>query len=393
MDTDTPAVPTTDPAVFDRVRAALDASGPLAAIDRLCDELKQAEDFQNLFYARLMRKRVELGVPPFPTGPSSELPGNTHEAYEEAIRTAGREVGHIYLSRGDIPKAWAFFRMLGEPEPVMEALRTFTPGPDDDPYPVVEVAWQHGVLPEKGFDLVLDRNGVCSAITMVHSSDLTQNPPLRDYCVKRLVRALYDQLLERLKNDLQSHGIEPSAGTTVGGIVAAHPVLFVEDVYHIDTSHLSSVVQMALQLSPGPELDLARELAEYGSKLSPSLRGDNDPPFEDTYADYKVYLNIVAGVDVEGGLAHFKRKAERGAEDGYSFPAEVLVNLYLKADRLSDALTTAKRFLGSSNERELSCPGVTELARRAGDYAALAAAAKGKADPVTYLAGLIAART
>src|SRR5205807_1983800 len=165
MNTDTP--PALDPAVFDRVRAALDSSGPLAAIDRLCDELKQAGDYQNLFYARLMRKRVELGVPPFPTGPSTELPGNTHEAYEETIRTAGREIGQIYLARGDIPKAWAFFRMLGEPDPVKDALRTYAPGPDDDPYPVIEVAWQHGLLPEKGFDLVLDRNGVCSAITMV----------------------------------------------------------------------------------------------------------------------------------------------------------------------------------------------------------------------------------
>jgi len=391
MNTDT--APPLDPEVFDRVRAALESSGPFAAIDRLCEELKAAGDYQNLFYARLMRKRVELGVPPFPTGPSTELPANTHDAYEEAIRTAGREVGNIYLGRGEIAKAWAFFRMLGEPDPVKEALRTYTPGPDDDTYPVVEVAWQHGVLPEKGFDLVLDRNGVCSAITMVHSSDLSQNTTLREYCIRRLVRALYDQLLERLRNDLQSRGIEPPAGVTVGSIVAGHPELFAEDVYHIDTSHLSSVVQMALQLSPGPELDLARELAAYGSKLSAAFRGDNDPPFEDTYADYKLYLDTIAGVNVAEGLAHFQRKAERGAEDGYAFPAEVLVNLYLKADRLPDALATARRFLASANERELSCPGVTELARRAGDYAALADVAKGKADPVLYLAGLIAGRT
>ena len=45
------------------------------------------------------------------------------------------------------------------------ALRNYTPGPDDDTYPVVEVAWQQAVYPEKGFDLILDRNGVCSAIT------------------------------------------------------------------------------------------------------------------------------------------------------------------------------------------------------------------------------------
>lgn len=100
----------------------------------------------------------------------------------------------------------------------------------------------------------------------------------------------------------------------------------------------------------------------------------------------------MAGTDVDAGLEYFREKAERAAEEGYSYPAEVLVNLYLRADRLPEALTTAKRYLASSNERELSCPGVTELARRAGDYAGLADAARCKSDPVNYLAGLIAAR-
>src|SRR5688500_12867742 len=130
MDTEAPPAPTLDPAAFDRVRSALESAGPLEAIDRLCDELRRAEDFQNLFYAILMRKRVELGAPPFPTGPSAELPPQTHDAYEEAIRRAGREVGQLYLDRGDIPRAWAYFRMLGEPGPVKEALAGYAPGPD-----------------------------------------------------------------------------------------------------------------------------------------------------------------------------------------------------------------------------------------------------------------------
>jgi hypothetical protein len=96
--------------------------------------------------------------------------------------------------------------MLGEPEPVQEALTKYQPGPEDDTYPVVEVAWQYAVLPEKGFDIILDRHGVCSAITMVHSADLTHNPPLREYCIRRLVRALHEQLSERLRADLEARG-------------------------------------------------------------------------------------------------------------------------------------------------------------------------------------------
>ncbi|HVK18384.1 MAG TPA: hypothetical protein VM533_15720 [Fimbriiglobus sp.] len=385
--TDAPPAPTLDPAAFDRLRAVLDSAGPLAAIDALCDELRAAGDLPNLFYARLMRKRVELGAPPFPTGPSADMPPETHDAYETAIRDAGREVGGLFLDRGDIPRAWMYFRMLGEPEPIKQALARYNPGPEDDTYPVVEVAWQQGVLPEKGFDVILDRHGVCSAITMVHSADLNQNPALREYCVKRLVRALHDQLVERLRNDLRSRGLDAS-GDTVPELLRDE--LLGEDLYHIDVSHLSSVVQMALHLPPGPELDLARGLCAYGAKLSPGLRGDNDPPFDETYADYQVYLDVLAGHNVEAGLAQFRAKTERFAAEGYQFPAEVLVNLLLKVDRLPEALEVARQYLADADERQLSCPGVTELARRTKDYATLAEAAKGKADPVNYLAGLIA---
>jgi hypothetical protein len=382
--------PAPDPALLDRLQSTLDAGGALAAVDALCSELEAAGDFQNLFYARLMRKRVELGASPFPTGPASELPDNLHEAYENAIRQAGREVGGRYLECNDIPRAWPFFRMLGEPDPVRAAIAAYRPGPDDDTYPVVEIAWQHGVYPEKGFDLVLDRNGVCSAITMVHSSDLSQNESLRTYCVQQLVRALHAQLVERLRTDLESRGVTVPADATVESMIAGREELFADDGYHIDTSHLSAVVQLALHLPRCPELELARELALYGSQLAPGLRGDNDPPFEGTYADYRVYLEVLAGKDLESGLAHFRRKAEQGMADGYQFPAEVLINLLLKAGRPEEALEVASQYLRGCDERQLSCPGLTELARQNKDYGKLIEVARDRADPVMFVAGLIA---
>lgn len=384
--------PTLSPAAFDRLRAALEADGPLAAVDKLCDELRAAEDFQALFYALLMRKRVELGVSPFPHGAAAELPAETHEAYEDAIRHAGRSVGKIYLDRGEIAKAWVLFRMLGEPGPVKEAIENWNPGPDADTYPIVEVAWQGGVLPQKGFDIILDRHGVCSAITMVHSADLSSNPTLREYCIRRLVQALYDQLKERLTNDLIGRELPTEA--TVAEMVAKHPELFGEDVYHIDVSHLSSVVQLAMTLDSGPELALAHELCLYGEKLSPTFRGESDPPFQDTYSDYKIYLDVLRGVNVEAGIAHFRAKADAGVDpDGDPNPsAEVLVNLLLKIGRTPEALAVAKQYLSRFSDGQMTCPSVTELARRAKDYESLAEAAKTRADAVTFLAGLIAGR-
>ena len=384
--------PTIDPALFDRARAALAAEGPLKAIDALIAELLKAENFQAVFYAMLMRKRVELGVSPFPTGPSSELPDDSHEAYENAIRDAGRTVGGLYLDRRDYAKAWGFYRMLGEQERMYAALDTYEPGPEDDTYGIVEIAWQHGVHPQKGFDILLGRSGVCSAITMVGSADFSKNPELREYCVKKLVRALHDQLKDRLRGELAARHIELPADATLPQMIAGAPDLFGDDMYHIDVSHLSSVVQLAAHLPKCEELDLAGELCEYGKQLAPNLRGDMPAPFDGGYTDYAKYLDILAGRNVGDNLQHFRAKIEVGVAEGDTFPAEVLVNLLLRIDRSPEALAVAKQYLGDPELRDLSCPTVSELARRAGDFATMAEVAKGGADPVNYLAGLIAMR-
>src|SRR5207248_3485939 len=105
------------------------------------------------------------------------------------------------------------------------------------------------------------------------------------------------------------------ANATVGGIVAGHPELFDEGAYHIDTSHLSSVVQFSLELDACPERKLARELCAYGEKLSDNFKFASDPPFERTYADYKILLDVLDDHNVEAGLKHFRDKIDPAAAD------------------------------------------------------------------------------
>src|SRR5438876_384896 len=125
----------------------LETAGTTAAVESLIAALRHDADFHSLFYALLMKARVALGVSPFPMGPSADLPANTHEAYEEAIRGAAREVGALHLAKNDLPRAWGFYRLIGEPQPVKEALERIQPGPDDDIYPLLDIAWHQRVHP------------------------------------------------------------------------------------------------------------------------------------------------------------------------------------------------------------------------------------------------------
>ena len=180
-----------DPAVFDELEHTLAAEGPEAAVRRLCDRLREQKDYHALFYALLMQKRHELGVSPVPTGPSKDLPPAVHAPYEEAIRQAGRLVGGLYLQDGQMSQAWAYYRMIGETEPMKAALEAHQPAEGEDLQPLVQIAFYEGVHPRKGFDWIIERFGICSAITNIGGQDLPHSTEDRQYCLRRLVRALH----------------------------------------------------------------------------------------------------------------------------------------------------------------------------------------------------------
>lgn len=389
MSTDAP--PAIDSALYDELRAELKKSGPAKAIDALGQTLREQREYGKLFYAMLMKKRFEMGVSPIPTGGAGEMTPKQQEEYEGAVREACRTVGRLYLEAGNLPAAFEYLRMIGEPAAVAEALETFSPGEEVDVQPVIEIAFHHGLNPKRGFDLVLDRYGICSAITFLSGGfSNAHTTEVRDHCIGRLVRSLHEQLFERLKAAVeQQQGFAPSA-KSISELIEGRDWLFADDAYYTDISHLSSVVQMAVDLTNDADLRLARELCAYGKRLSSTLQYQGHAPFDNTYVDVDRYLGVLLGEDVEAGLEHFRAKITADPDGPDALSASVLVKLLVRLDRPADALKIAQEFLALEDERSLPCPGPFELATKLGDYEAFAATAKARHDPVHFLAGLIA---
>jgi hypothetical protein len=380
-----------DSAIFDELQRTLAAEGPDAAARRLCDRLRENKDYTSLFYALLLKKRQQLGISPIPTGPAADLPESTHDEYEEAIRQAGRQVGELYLQEGLLAQAWLYYRMLNEPEPVRRALDAYEPKEDEDMQTLVQIAFYEGVHPRKGFDWLLHRFGLCNAITTLSSQELPHPPEVRQYCIQSLVRALYAELRERLVAEIERHEDKPPAEENIRQLLAGRDWLFSDDSYHIDLSHLSSVMQMSMHLLPCHELEMARELCDYGQRLSGRFVSPGDPPFEDQYRAIGSYLAILAGDNVEEGLNYFRQQAEQAdPETVGTYPAQVLVNLLLRLNRPAEALAVARKYLASADNRQLSCPSIVELCQKVGDYRTLADVAREQGDPVHFLAGLLA---
>jgi len=376
--------------LFDHLRERLSSAGPAAAIDQLCASLREAGDYAKLFYALLLKKRVEMGVSPIPTSSAMEMSAQQQEEYENAIRSACREVAGLFIQSGNIPAAYGYLRMIGEIGPIRDAIEKHQPGEDEDVQGLIDVAFNQGVHPHKGFDLILDRYGICNAITTVSNFDPGPNQEPRQYAIRRLIRSLHEQLIERLRLAIeQQQGFAP-AGKTIQELIEGRDWLFADDMYFTDTSHLSSVVQMSVELDTRDELLLARELCAYGKKLSPTLQYPGSPPFENLYQDVDVFLSILLGEQVDEGIEYFRAKITSDPDGPELFAAEVLVRLLVRLNRLDDALALARQYFATVDDRQLSCPGVFELAQRTRNYQALSDAARERQDPVHFLAGLIA---
>lgn len=381
-----------DEALIESLLKTLGDHGPMEAASHLCDKLREAKDYSSLFYALLVRKRLELGVSPVPTEAAYSLPEAFHERYETGIRDAARQVGELCIAGKNLPLAWMYYRMIGEPGPVAQALEGYQVEPEEDPQALIDIAFHQGVLPRKGFDWILERYGICSAITLASGTEFA-DADVRTYCIRKLVRALYSQLAERLVEEIAGRDNIRLPADSLAALMHERDWLFESEFAHIDVSHLHSVVQMSIGLHVCDELRMARELCRYGSRLHSRLQYAGEPPFEDFYKAHEIYLSVLAGEDVESGIAYFKDKLESYDPDQIgSLPCDILVNLLLRIGRPGEAAQITRQHLRQAENLRNSSPSLAELCRLAGDYRSLIEAARQQGDPVHFLAGTLAQR-
>jgi hypothetical protein len=382
----------TDDPAFDSVEQALRDEGPRAALERLAEHLDSSGDYRALLDALLLRARHELGLPLIASGSLSDLPEPERARFEERYIEVIRLVGGKFLDAGDIPTAWAYFRAIGETDRVARAILDYRAEGDEDRLgSVIEVAFNHGVNPLRGFELILEHYGTCSSVTAFE-----QLPPhdeaLRVACAGRLIGRLHRDLVANLRSEIVSRGqLSPPDGASIADLIASHDWLFADESYHVDISHLSSVVRMSILFTDPSMIAMAVDLTEYGRRLSPRLQFDGPPPFERIFEDHGIYLGALLGRDVEGAIAHFRSKVIPGDRESgeTAIPAQVLVNLLVRLGRLDAALEVATESLAGLPDSALSCPSVAQLCQRTGDSHRLAVIARDHRDLVNYTAALL----
>ena len=113
----------TDLAAFEQLQQAAQSDGVSAALDNLAERFRSEGNYPGVFEARLMKARLELGLPLVLNGPPDGAEEDVRKGYEQAQIDAARETGQLFLADGEIYRAWPYFRALGDKAPVIAALR------------------------------------------------------------------------------------------------------------------------------------------------------------------------------------------------------------------------------------------------------------------------------
>lgn len=363
---------------FEALDRLLADGGPSAAFDHLAQTFREQKQYPLLFETRLMQKRLELGLPLIAGDPAAEPDGELRKQYESAFIEAARETGALYLADGAVTRAWPYFRAIGDTHPVAEAIEAVEPGEDFEG--VVEIAFHERVNPRKGFELVLRKLGLCRAISFFEQYPSREG---RQESLSLLVSTLYSDLRESLRRTIERVEGSAGEGATVLDLITGRDWLFGEYDYYVDSSHLVSILRFAIDLEDRELLRKAVEMAEYGSRLAPMFHFRGEPPFENTYRDYGIYLRALMGEQVDDAVAHFRSKLADAAD---SSPSQTLVLLLVRLERYREAVDIALEHLRDVPPSQLACPSAVQLCQLARDFDRLKTVAREQDDLLTYAA-------
>jgi hypothetical protein len=326
-------------------------------------------------------------------GSLDELQEPLRGQIEQAYLGACREVGWGLLDRGQLRDAWMYLRPLGENEAVAAALAKIAPD-DENAEPLVEILLHEGVSPEAGLRLVLARFGTCNAITAFDSVLGNRPVAMRQGAAAILIRHLHHELCQNVRHHIETEEKATPTGETLAELIAGRDWLFAEFSYHIDATHLASVVRMGRIVEDPDVLRVALDLTEYGSRLHANFQFRGDEPFAEIYPAHRLFFAAQLGSRVEEAVGYFRERAEAAkVEEIGTMPVEAYVVLLTRLKRYRDAAEAMAKLIPPGVSAQGFAPTLFELCGMAGDYAPMLERCRERDDPVGFAAAAISAKS
>jgi len=376
-------------AEFDRLESQWKSGGAVAAVAELVSQLKEQQQYHELFEALKMQARIGLGLSPMPNGDAEDLDDPQRDQLEDGLIAACREVGLLLIEAGQLREGWMYLRPVGDKKLVKAALAKITLN-DENRDEFVEVALHEGLDPQRGFAEVLGYYGTCNAITTFEGLVPHCEPVDQQGITTQLVEHVHAELMATLKADIEQQQGSAPTESTLRELVADRDWLFGEHAYHIDTSHLAATVRFARLLEEPEHLRLGEDLTQYGRRLDAQFQYEGDEPFVALYPHHGLYFSALLGDDVEASLEHFRERAENVPVNEYGLVAiETYIGLLSRLGRHEEALSSALQLFGDAGYTNGQTISLLELSDKSGDFKPLIEHYRNRQDLLGFTVSLI----
>lgn len=380
---------TTTSSVFDQLAETFRNEGTGAALKQLCDELTRGEKYHELFEARKLLLRHQLGLTLMYSGSGDDLDESTQTKLEDGLAGICRDIGKKLMEAGKLREGWMYLRPIGELELAKQFILETEPD-DESLDELIELALREGIAPVFGFSLVLQHYGTCNSITTFDAEMSQHSPEDRQAAAGMLVEHLHAELLENVKNDIENSEGKTPEGDRFADLLPDRPWLFEGNRYHTDTTHLASVIRFSRQLTNEDQIRLAIDLTEYGRRLSTQYQYENEEPFANLYVDTGLYLRAMIGEAVDDAVTFFRQKADAcdAYNEGY-MAIEVFIELLYRVGRYEEAIEALIERMPDATPRIGIAPSLYDISHKMKNFERFTEFCRQQNDLLGFTTGLL----
>lgn len=373
-----------------QLQNTFNTSGAEAALTTLAERMRSEKKYHELFEALKMQLRLRLKLPISPVeGGSDDLSEATRDQLEDGLVDACRQVGELLIRDGKVREGWMYLRAVGDKAAAAKLINAVAA--DDDNYEeLIEVCLHEGVDTARGFKLLLERNGTCNSITTFDQMMNQRSKKERQATASLLLHRVYDDLISNVRTDIaRQEGSQPKE-KTLRELVLDREWLFQDGQYHIDTTHLASVVRMARVIDDPAELALALDLTYYGRHLAEQLQYQGDEPFVDQYPSNALFYSALLGQNVDEAVEFFANKAKL-LDPQYNGTAaiEAYLDLLSRLGRPKEALAAALELMPAGTPSVAYAPLLLDLCSKTGEYEKVLEFCTSRGDELGFAAALV----
>ncbi len=377
-----------------------DKEGLQAAAQELVERMRQQKLYPELFEARKMLHRVELGLPPVhvdPIGAQGKKSGaiqqdpQVQDELDKRLLDACREVGGGLMRSGRLQEGWMYLRAVGDDAFASEAMAAVEPTQDNLDL-LLNLYVHEGVDIGRGTELCLKMRGTCNTITMLDSIVAMRGRSDQQAAVEALVKHVHQELLANLIADVTRRmpQVQAPEDRSIVAWLGLVPGLLRDGTYHLDTTHLASTVRFARVLDDPSTLKLAADLAEYGRQLHAQYQYSSEEPFADLYPMSLAWFRALMGEHVDAALRVFRQKAESiDLEEHGTIGIETYADLLARIGRPDEAGKYLIRTMPDGMRPFGVAPSLIELSSASGEFQPMKDHAKQRGDLIGFAAALL----